>query len=264
MVAYGLAGKVAWVVGASGAIGQAVARLLACEGCTVVVSSRSAGKLEDMARQLVADTGASCLALPLDITQRGDIETAAQHIVARHGRIDLLVNTTTVPRFGDFMALSDDEWQDVYETKFFGYLKVMRAVLPHMVAAQYGRIVNVSGRGGHQPTQPVHLPGMTANAAVNLLTKGLANMYGPSGIRINVVAPGPVRSQRYDAILAASQALGDRGSHAVTSGFNTQPLTGEHAMPEEIAAVVAYLLSDASALLNGTLLQADGGSTASL
>lgn len=263
MVNYGLSGKVAWVVGASGAVGQAVAALLAAEGCRVVISSRRAESLAALAEHVRASTGTDCLALPMDITQRETVDWTANEIVARQGRIDLLVNTTTVPRFGDFLELPDEAWQEVYETKFFGYLKVMRAVLPHMAAAQYGRIVNVSGRGGHQPTQPVHLPGMTANAAVNLMTKGLANMYGASGIRINVVAPGPVRSQRYDAILAASKALAG-GSHAGTSAFNTQPLNGEHATPEEIAASVAYLLSDAASLLNGIVLQTDGGSTASL
>lgn len=264
MVKYGLSGKVAWVVGASGAVGQAVAALLAAEGCRVVISSRNADSLAALAGRVRTDTGSDCLVLPMDITQREAVDRAASQIMAQHGRIDLLVNTTTVPRFGDFLELPDEAWQEVYETKFFGYLKVMRAVLPHMAKAQYGRIVNVSGRGGHQPTQPVHLPGMTANAAVNLMTKGLANMYGASGIRINVVAPGPVRSQRYDAILAASKALAGSGSHAGASAFNTQPLSGEHATPEEIAASVAYLLSDAASLLNGIVLQTDGGSTASL
>lgn len=263
-VSYGLAGKVAWVVGASGAIGQAVAALLAREGCTVVLSSRSADTLATLAGQLRGTTGADVLEVPMNIRERADIEAATARIMAQYGRIDLLVNTTTVPRFGDFLALPDEAWQEVYETKFFGYLKVMRAVLPHMAQAGYGRIVNVSGRGGHQPVQPVHLPGMTANAAVNLMTKGLANMYGPQGVRINAVAPGPVRSQRYDAILAASKALGESGSHANASAFNTQPLSGQYATPEEIADSVAYLLSDAATLLNGIILQTDGGSTASL
>ena len=264
MVTYGLSGKVAWVVGASGAVGRAVTALLAAEGCRVVISSRSTDSLAALAEQVRAATGVTCLTLPMDITQRAAVERTAREIVAQHGRIDLLVNTTTVPRFGDFLTLPDEAWQEVYETKFFGYLKVLRAVLPYMVQSGYGRIVNVSGRGGHQPTQPVHLPGMTANAAVNLMTKGLANMYGAQGIRINAVAPGPVRSQRYDAILAASNALGASGSHAPASAFNTQPLSGQHATPEEIAAAVAYLLSDAAAVLNGIVIQADGGSTASL
>jgi 3-oxoacyl-[acyl-carrier protein] reductase len=264
MVTYGLSGKVAWVVGASGAIGQEVAALLAREGCAVAISSRSADSLATLATRLRAESGADVLELPMSIRVRDDIEQAKDRILAQYGRIDLLVNTTTVPRFGDFLELPDEAWQEVYETKFFGYLKVMRAVLPHMAEAGYGRIVNVSGRGGHQPTQPVHLPGMTANAAVNLMTKGLANMYGPQGVRINAVAPGPVRSQRYDAILAASQALGTSGSHAAASSFNTQPLSGQHATPEEIAASVGYLLSDAAVLINGIVLQTDGGSTAAL
>jgi NAD(P)-dependent dehydrogenase (short-subunit alcohol dehydrogenase family) len=133
-----------------------------------------------------------------------------------------------------------------------------------MLRHKFGRIVNVSGRGGHQPTLPVHLPGMSANASVNLMTKGLANMYGASGIRINAVAPGPVESPRYDKIVSTNAALGNAASHPTGSAFNTAPTLNAKARPEEIADVVLFLLSERSRLMTGTVLQADGGSTASL
>lgn len=260
----GLRGGVAWVSGASGAIGGAVAAALAREGAALALTARSLGPLESLAASLAAEHGVRTLALAVDVGSREQVDAAAARIAQEFGRIDMLVNTTSRSIFGDFLELKDEDWAAVYQGKFFGYLRTIRAVVPHMVRQGGGRIVNLSGRGGHQPTMPVHLPGMSANAAVNLLTKGLANMYGAQGIRINAVAPGPVASPRYDAILDANRRLGDAGSHAASSAFNTAPVAGGKARPQEIADVVLFLLSAQSHLMTGTVLQADGGSTAAL
>lgn len=261
---YGLRDKVAWLTGANGAIGRAIAAALAHEGAVVVLSSRSQGPLEALAAELRSAHGCTAKALACDVTRREQVDAAAGTIAGEFGRIDLLVNSTSVSLFGDFLALEDEAWLTVYQSKLFGYLRTMRAAIPHMARQRYGRIVNVSGRGGHQPTLPVHLPGMSANAAVNLVTKGLANMYAASGIRVNAVAPGPVASERYDTIVEANRRIGDSGSHPTASAFNTAPVLGAKAQPEEIADVVLFLLSERSRLMTGTILQADGGSTASL
>ena len=259
-----LKGKVAWLIGASGAVGKAVASALAREGARVVLSSRTRSSLEAMAADLEKSAAGTAMALPLDATDQGQVEAAAQEIHRKFGRIDLLINTTSLSKFGDFLQLTDEDWLAVYQNKLFVYLRTIRAVLPYMIEQKYGRIVNVTGRGGHQPTLPVHLPGMSANAAINLLTKGLANMYGGSGIRVNAVAPGPVVSPRYDAILDTNERLGSEGSHPAVGTFNTAPVVNERATPDEIADVVVFLLSDRSRVMTGTILQADGGSTASL
>lgn len=182
----------------------------------------------------------------------------------------MLVNTTSLSIFGDFLDLGDDDWLRVYQGKLFAYLRTIRAVLPTMIAQTSGRIVNLSGRGGHQPSMPVHLPGMTANAAVNLLTKGLANRYGSSGVRINAVAPGPVDSLRYEDMLKAHQALSAEASTVAMAAVRKIDGTSDSARPnglsspDAIAEVVMFLLSDRSRLMNGTVLQADSGTTASL
>jgi NAD(P)-dependent dehydrogenase (short-subunit alcohol dehydrogenase family) len=122
-----------------------------------------------------------------------------------------------------------------------------------MLARKAGTIINVSGRGGHQPMSPSHLPGSCANAMVNLLTRGLANLYGQEGIRVTAVAPGPIRSARMDQIAAANAQVG--GQAAAPSRVGT---------PEDVAAVVRFLASDDARHLNGTVLQVDGGATTTL
>ncbi len=259
-----LTGKVIWINGASGVIGRAIADGLAREGAILALSSRSDAKLEALAADLLARHGCRAMPLAVDVTQAAAVDAAAGRIAEAFGRIDGLVNSTSVSLFGDFMTIPDEDWLAVYQGKAFAYMRTMRAVLPHMVRQRDGRIVNISGRGGHQPTLPTHLPGMSANAAVNLMTKALANMYGAHGVRINAVAPGAVRSTRYDSIVETNRRLGDTASHPTTSRFNVTAPLGEFSEPEETADVVLFLLSDRSRIMTGTVLQTDGGGTAAL
>lgn len=252
--------QVAWVVGASGALGQAIAAALAGEGARVFASSRQARTLERQARAAQGTREGAIEALPVDVTNSKSVATAVRHVMDSAGRIDILVNTTTVPRFGAFETLGDEQWSEVLETKLMGYVRTLRAVLPVMATQQYGRVVNISGRGGRQPTA-AHLPGSCANAAVNLLTKGLADSYGHRNIRVNAVAPGPIRSDRLDRLLQASTAANDRdasGQVRMTSPIQ-RPGT-----PQDVADAVLYLVSPRSDYITGIVLQVDGGGTVSL
>ena len=148
---------------------------------------------------------------------------------------------------GDFNPLhTDDDFAKAMETKYLGALRSMRAVLPGMVAQRYGRIVTLSGGSGTQP-RPVHMPGGAANAALELLSRGVAMRYAHDGIRVNVVAPGPIRSPRMDAIVAADAATG--------GGDGDRPV----GLPSDIAEAVCYLLDSRSRFVNGTVLKVDGG-----
>lgn len=256
--------KVVWVTGASGAIGGAITKTLALSGANVIISSRSQHKLEELAAKCRTESSGEVVPLPTDVTSRENVDKTAKDIYERFGRIDMLVNSTSLSKFGDFLTLQDEDWESVFEHKLFAYVRTIRATLPYMIQQQYGRIVNISGRGGHQPTLPLHLPGMSANASVNLFTKGIASMYGVNNIRANVVAPGPVDSSRYGAVTKATSSPAKATSHSTTSAFNTPTITGKLSTPEEIAEIVIFLLSESSSQLNGIVLQADGGSTASL
>lgn len=236
-------GKVAWIVGATGALGEATALHLASLGARVVLSGRRIEALEKVAR---AATN-TAIVLPLDVRDDAAVRAAVPTIVAQAGHIDYLVNAPTLPVFGDVLELDDEAWMAVLDTKVLGCVRTARAVLPHLLQRGNGAIVNLSGRGGRQPSA-VHLPGGAANAAINLVTKGLADQYGPRGIRINAVAPGPIRSLRLDAL---SGAGGPR--QAATPG---EPL--------DIARAVAFLLSDYARHINGTVLAVDGGSLATV
>lgn len=233
----GFAGKVYWVVGASGAIGEGIVRQFVREGATVVSSSRS---IEQKGPQV---QGAE--AMNVDVGTMEAAIAAANEIVRRHGRLDGLVVTTTLPIFGDFLDLTDDDWEAVLGTKLMGSIRLVRAVVPHMKSIGGGSIVLLSGGGGKNPSLR-HLPGSVANAGVNLLAKGLAKRFGPEQIRINVVAPGPIESPRLEAIKKA------RGPSVKTA-------LGGAGQVDDVSETVLFLISDKAKYISGANIAVDGG-----
>jgi NAD(P)-dependent dehydrogenase (short-subunit alcohol dehydrogenase family) len=260
---FGLKGRVAWVTGAGGALGATIATTLAAEGCRLVLSGRKRTALEETARAIAAVSSEPVQIEIVDLSRRDEVDAAAERIADGQGRIDLLVNSAASPTFGSILDLSDADWETVIQVKLLGYMRVLRATLPVMVRQNFGRIVNISGRGGRQPT-PAHLPGCSVNAAVHVLTKGLADVYGKHNIRINAVAPGPIESGRLAKIAASNQAVDDKGGGGGRAGsYNVVPV-GRLGTAQEIADAVAFLLSERSSYITGTIQAVDGGGTVSI
>lgn len=252
------ANKVVWVVGASGGLGSAIARGFLHAGARVALSGRNGEKLKAViAGQPDAD---NALLLPIDITSPAEVDAAAARVVGGFGTIDVLVNSTAVSTFGDFLKLDDAAWRQVYEAKLFAYARTMRAALPHMLRQQRGAIVNVSGNGGKYPHFPSHIPGSSGNAAVNLMTKAVSDLYIAQGIRANCVAPGAIRSPRLDSISNADKALkpGEGDKAAVDAASEKKRRPGDAA---DIAEAALFLASDRARHINGIVLTVDGGAT---
>ncbi|MEO8559064.1 MAG: SDR family oxidoreductase [Rhodospirillales bacterium] len=250
------ADKVIWVVGASGALGSAIARAFLAEGAAVALAGRSPARLQDTAYQ----AGDRTLLLPLDITKDSEVKAAAAQVVERFGRIDVLVNSTSVSTFGDFLEMGDDAWRQVYEAKLFAYARTMRAAIPHMLKHHSGVIINVSGNGGKFPDFPSHIAGSSGNAAVNLMTKAVGDLYGGIGIRANCIAPGAIHSPRLDSITKADEALEPRASGKSSIDVEKAKVRppGD---PVDIAEAALFLASHRAKHINGIVLTVDGGAT---
>jgi NAD(P)-dependent dehydrogenase (short-subunit alcohol dehydrogenase family) len=233
--------RVYWVTGAFGALGAATVKRLADAGAHVIASSRNVDT------ERFADSP-RVVPLSVDVADDHSVRSAFAHIEERFSRLDGLVTSTNVAAFGDFLDLTDDDWQRVIDAKLLGSVRPIRAALPRFIEQGRGAIVAISGRGGIAPP-PNHFPGSSVNAALDLLVQGLGRKYGPQGVRVNAVAPGPIRSTRFDA-MATAQAGDEPTRLTALDGPGT---------PEDVAAAVAYLLSDDARFVTGTRLYVDGG-----
>lgn len=242
----GLTDKLAWVTGATGAIGREIALGFAREGARVAVSARTSESCAALAAE-IEQAGGKALAVPLDVTDADAVKAAAGDLAEGEGGIDILATTVAVPAFGPFLEIDGDVFRAALEVKYLGYINCFQAVLPHMEAVGRGSVVAITGTGGKLPIG-IHLPGGSVNAALNLVLKGLANEYGEKGIRVNAASPGPIMSER-------QQQMIDAGMGNPAAGI---PL-GRLGEAEEVADAVVFLASDRAAYITGQVLSLDGG-----
>ena len=242
----GLNGKVAWVTGATGAIGREIALGLAREGARVAVSARTPDALAELVNEINA-VGGEAIAAAVDVTDATAVKTSAENIVDTMGQIDVLATTVAVPAFGSFLEIDADVFRMALEVKYLGYINCFQAALPHMIARASGAIVAITGTGGKLPIG-IHLPGGSVNAALNLVLKGLANEYGPEGIRVNASSPGPIMSER-------QQQMIDSGMSDPAKGI---PM-GRMGKAMEVADSVVFLASERASYITGQILGIDGG-----
>jgi NAD(P)-dependent dehydrogenase (short-subunit alcohol dehydrogenase family) len=253
-----LANKVAVVTGASKGIGLAVTRALISEGARVIAGARTTTKLEDIQ---------GVTPVSLDLSKPEAPGRLVQRAIDDHGRIDVLVNNVggNRVRLSGFLGTSDDEFEWAMQLNFYSALRATRASITQMLKQGGGAIVNVASVNAFfQPNASVIDYGAAKAALVNL-TKSLSQEFGPRGIRINDVSPGPVSTELWlgehgvaktvakalgiDAESARKQILADLGGLA----------TGRMTTPEEVATLVVLLASERTANVTGSNFVIDGG-----
>jgi NAD(P)-dependent dehydrogenase (short-subunit alcohol dehydrogenase family) len=245
--------KVALVTGGGTGIGAAVARRLAAEGYAVVVTGRRAAPIEEIAAEIdglavVADTGLV-----------DDAERAVRETVERFGGLDALVCNAGIGGGGSLRDLDPATWDDVLRTNLTGAFLTCRAAIDHL-AARRGSVVTISSVSGLRAS-PESLAYCASKAGLLMLTQCMAVDHGPEGVRVNCVAPGWVRTPMADEdmdVLAERLGLDREAAYAETTV--DVPLR-RPASPEEVAATVAWLVSDDASYVNGAVVTVDGGHT---
>jgi NAD(P)-dependent dehydrogenase (short-subunit alcohol dehydrogenase family) len=255
--------KVAVITGASRGLGAMSARLLAAEGARLTLAARHRGDLDALAAELQRAHGTACLVLPVDLTREGAAEQVAADTVKAFGRIDVLINSAGASQGGVFWEIADRVWQESFELKVMGTIRMMRAVLPTMIAQKSGRIVNVVGNTGLQPS-PRLLPGAAANAALLAITRGVGEEVAPHGVAVNAVNPGPTRTERWTTLMNRLAQSSGRSIAEVEKDYTDQIPLGRLAEPQDIAALIVFLASERAANMIGAAITADGGWTKGL
>ena len=258
-----LRGKIAMISGASKGLGRAAALGLAEEGVHLALNARGAELLEKLAAEIKRQRGVETLAVPGDMSQLADIQAFVRRTVEHFGRIDILVNNAGSSQGGIFWEVPDQIWLDSWGLKLFGYVRLMRETIPHMIRQGGGRIVNIVGNTGKQPV-PTLLPGGSANVAILNITKGVAEAVAKHNIIVNAINPGPIRTERWDGLMErVGKALGMTAAEYEATFVKDIPL-GRVGRPEEIADLVVFLASGRASYLTGTSITADGGMTKSI
>jgi 3-oxoacyl-[acyl-carrier protein] reductase len=253
-----LAGKTAIVTGASRGIGRAIALHLAAEGASVLLTARD-GALLDAAGAEIAKAGGRAARFPADLREAEAAAAIAKEALARFGGIDILVNNAGATKRGNFEDLSEADWQDGFALKFFGAVRLTRHAWEH-VRARRGSVVHIAGSGGRTPGAQFAIGG-SVNAALLSFTKALADRGVTDGVQVNCVNPGPVRTARLETRLAAVAAERGITREAALEAFIAQEKVTRVAEPEEIAALVGFIVGPHGRSLHGALIDIDGGAT---
>jgi NAD(P)-dependent dehydrogenase (short-subunit alcohol dehydrogenase family) len=240
--------KTAIVSGSNRGIGRAIAVRLAQEGMNVVLCARD----EELLKATVQAIGPNTLTVPIDLRLPDSAAKVVDAAIARFGTVDVLVNNAGATKRGDFETLTDEDFIDGFALKFFAGVRLTRAAWPHL-RKQSGAIVNIVGAGGRTPGALFSIGG-SVNAAVLSFTKAMAEKGIQDGVQVNAINPGPVRTARLEAQLKGSDESSFLREHRIAR-------IGE---PEDIAALVAFVLSPHGRLLQGSLIDADGGQTKTL
>jgi NAD(P)-dependent dehydrogenase (short-subunit alcohol dehydrogenase family) len=247
-----LTNRTAVVIGATSGIGRAIALGLAEAGADVVPTGRRAKLAEEAARDVEA-RGRRSLGITADVSDPDSIQTLADAVIEKFGKVDILVNAAgrTVRR--PTLEVSDAEWNEIMDTNLMGMLRACRVFGPHMIERRYGRIINIGSLTSVVALYEVAAYG-ASKAGVAALTKSLAVEWGPYGICVNAILPGVFRTALNEGLLDGT----DRGRELLIR----TPMQ-RFGQPEEVAGAAVFLASESASFVTGHLLAVDGGFLAS-
>jgi NAD(P)-dependent dehydrogenase (short-subunit alcohol dehydrogenase family) len=245
-----LENKVAVVTGASSGMGEAIAKLFASEGASVVAMARRKERLDDLIKEIEAG-GGKATAVAGDVTIEEDVQNSIKTAVDEYGKLDIVIsNAGLLDQMTPVADVTDDLWDAVFDVNVKGPMRFFRAAIPLMEEAGGGTFVTVSSLGGIK----CGIAGSTYIAskhAVLGLAKSVAYMYADKNIRSNVIAPGAVMTE-----MGQTSDTSERGMERAQLTMACMPRMGE---ASEIAQLALFLASDESSLVNGAVVTADAG-----
>lgn len=248
---FDITGKVAIVTGAASGIGRAIALDLAGLGASVVAADKAIGGAQEVMKE-IESAGGRAIATETDVTDKKEVEQMVQQTIESFGKIDILVNNAGIIARNSVMDIQEEELDRTFDINLKGVVLCSQAAARHMIERKSGKIVNL-GSSLSSRASVCNLSGGGADycaskAAVQAFTRSLAMELGPYGINVNAVAPGTTNTPMHEGLWEMAAAYFQ----------NSVPL-GRLAEPEDIADVVAFLVTDAARYITGQTIHVNGG-----
>lgn len=254
----GIAGRTCVVTGAGKGIGRETARMLCAEGADVLLVARTEADLASAAAEM--DGPGATASLAHDVTHEGAGERMASAAAEAFGPVDILVNCAGVSKVRQIEDVPDEDWRAQFELNVMAPLQAMRATVPGMQERGWGRVVNVCSSAAKRPS--ASMPEYSVAKAAELsLSRLFADRYASSGVLVNAVCPGPVRSEMWMAeggLLDQSRAEGQSRGEALDVAGSKRPI-GRLATVDEIASAIVFLCSERASYVAGAAWSVDGG-----
>lgn len=248
-----LTDKVAIVLAASKGLGKAIAMALSAEGAKVIIGSRDEAALNITADEIRQATGNKIIAIPVDVANAAQVTEFITKAAGAFGRIDILLNNAGGPPFDKFENFDDEKWQQAFDLNLLSMARTSRLVLPHLQKTGSGRIINIIS-GSVKSV----LGGSVVSTAMRMGVVGMAKLmadeFGPYNITVNNVAPGLILTDRIKHTMPKDMDPDE----AVQQKAKAIPL-GRIGKPEELAALVTFLVSEQASYISGQTIQVDGG-----
>ncbi len=254
----GLKDRVVIVAASSEGLGKAVALGLAREGAKLALCARTENTLDAAADEIRRETAVEVLAHPVDVTLEGQVHSFVQAVLARFGRLDVVVTNAGGPPSKPFSATTVDDWESAVRLNFMSTLYFAHATLPVMQKRKWGRFITITSVTVKQPVEGLVLSNAVRQAVVGLV-KTLSNEYGADNVLVNNVCPGFTRTARLDDLsgrLAAAEGVEPAEIHR---RWSSQIPLGRLGTPEEFANLVVFLASERASYITGASIAVDGG-----
>jgi len=243
--------SVALVTGAGGGIGRRIAEVFANQGSPVAMLDKNENQLLDAVASINA-AGGNAMAVVADVTRSADVLAGVKRIADEWGPVEVLVNNAGIVRVGSVTEGSEEDWDLVLAVNLKGVYLCSRHVLPGMVEAGHGSIVNISSVAALSGPAGLAAYGASKAGVVNL-TRQMAKDYGPSGIRVNCVLPGTIPTEMHRAFYTEEEAEATLAEWAKNKPLRRNGTT------DDIASAAAFLASDSAQFITGVVLPVDGG-----
>jgi len=248
--------KIAIVTGGSQGIGKGIAKTYVENGAKVIINARSESKLFEAAKDIAKDTGVEPMAIPMDVSDKRQVDATVEKVMDEYGRIDILVNNAAIQIFHPFLEIPEDIWDLHYNINVKGAFLFSQAVGRIMVAQKSGRIINVSSDSGVAPVPNNAATYCSTKSAMNALTRNVAKELGPYGVYCNAICPGAIADT---GMMENFYKVSEKTSkdHCEAAALKRM------GYPEDIAKVALFLACDMSDFITGERILVTGGALVS-